>query len=106
MSLVIELAPEEEAQIEERAQSLGISVADFARNSLLEKPLDGEEAKRLRAIATLRQWREEDRAHWDAMSETEKQAAQQEWEETMRDMDEWRFGRKLFPELAQKSEAD
>lgn len=106
MSLVIELAPEEEAKIAEEAQSIGISVADFARQRLLKMPVDAEETKRLRAIATLRQWREESRSNWNAMSEEERKKAQEDWEDNMRDLDEWRFGRKLYPELARKEEAE
>lgn len=97
MTLILELAPEEETQLEERAQAAGLSVQEFAKRALFETPAQTERRlKRERGMALLQSWIDEA----NAASDEEREAADQEWRETMRALDEDRgSARKLFGSL-------
>jgi len=99
MALTLELAPEEEVELAQRAHAEGIRTEDFAHRLIAVALRRGSTSQRDEAaIAMLREWREEAAA----MTEEEAREAEADWRETMRDLDQWRSSpRKLFPELAE-----
>jgi DNA mismatch repair protein MutH len=94
MPLTLELAPEEESRLEERAQAAGLTVEEFAKRTLLETPAQMERRlKRERGMALLQSWIDEA----NAATDEEREVADKEWRETMRALDEDRgSSRKIF----------
>lgn len=103
MTLILELSPEMQTQLEREAAEQDIAPDAYALR-LLHDDLQSkaQHDRNQRAIEVLRQMRLEAAA----MSDEEAAAAQTEWEEMMRDIDEsgMRY-RKLFPELARNGQS-
>lgn len=97
MTLILELAPEEEMLLGEQAQEVGLSPQDYAKRAIFGDPLaTARRLKKRRGAALLRSWIEESRrAAPDELAQAEK-----EWRETARGLDQDRaLSRPLFPEL-------
>lgn len=110
MSITIELAPNKEAQLSQRAAAQGVDPSIYAQR-LLDEALSQEDEreraarheKNQRAIAMLQGWMDEA----DAMSQEEKAQAEAEWRETARSIDENRTSyRKLFPEYSKEQSTE
>jgi DNA primase len=98
MSLVIELAPEEEQQLTQRAAAQGVAPDDYARRLIADDLR--HDVQRAKNQATI-DWLQSRIEEGEAMSDEEKQQAEAEWRETARSIDENRTSyRKLFPELS------
>lgn len=91
MSITIELAPNKETRLSQRAAAQGVAPSTYAQR-LLDEALEREDErerterheKNQRAIAWLQSHVDEA----DAMSEEEKAQAEAEWRDTARSIDE------------------
>ena len=98
MTLTLELAPEEEAILQQQAQAVGLTPQSYAKEALFSDPAHvARRLKKARALALLQTWVDEA----NGASEPEKDAAHREWSAAMRSLDEDRGeSRKLFSGLA------
>ena len=103
MTLAIEISPAEETALARIAEEKGMAPEEYARRVLSGELRRAEQrVKNQATIDLLDSWIKEA----ETFTEEEKRAADEEWRESMRDLDAHRESyRKLFPELADGEEA-
>ena len=107
MSILIELAPNQEAQLSRRAAAQGVDPSLYAQRLLDEALAQEDERERAarheknqRAIAILQSFVDDA----DRATEEERAQAEAEWRDTARSIDENRTSyRKLFPEYSNEA---
>lgn len=93
MTVMLELAPEEEAMLVSRARLQGVAPEDYVRRAVFsELERERQREKNQAAITLLQGWLEEE------LPDSESEAAVKSWEASMKALDEDRLSsRKLFP---------